>query len=230
MGPAQIHPHYERFLHHLRDDHFTLLELGIGGYSRTGEGGASLRMWRDYFPNAHIAGLDIEDKTFVTDHRIHPYHGSQTDPTILNQILTNHPDTKVIIDDGSHRPEHIRQSFNLLFEQLPLDGIYIIEDTQTSYWPAWGGSLDHTNPTTTMALVKDLIDGLNHEEFLDPHYQPTTTDLTIKAIHCFHNLVIIEKGDNREGTNKHTAAEELTGFRALRRRIAMAFSRRGQES
>jgi len=192
-GLHKYTPHYERFLGHLRDDRFTLLELGIGGYSRTGEGGASLRMWRDFFPHAHIAGLDIEDKTFVADHRIHPYRGSQTDPAVLNRILTDHPDVKVIIDDGSHRPEHIRQSFDLLFDRLPLDGIYIIEDTQTSYWPAWGGSLDRTDPSTTMALVKDLIDGLNHEEFLDPHYRPTATDLTVKALHCFHNLVIIEK-------------------------------------
>gem|GEM_PF-4268745 len=43
-----------------------------------------------------------------------------------------------------------------------------------------------------MALVKDLIDGLNWEEFLTDR-QPSPTDLSIIAVHCFHKTVIIEK-------------------------------------
>ena len=54
-----------------------------------------------------------------------------------------------------------------------------------------------------MALVKDLLDGLHYEEFafLDPGYKPTYTDLHVIGVHVYHNLVIIEKGSNREGTN-----------------------------
>ena len=40
-----------------------LLEIGVGGINswhgyETTEGGQSLRMWRDYFPNAEIVGID----------------------------------------------------------------------------------------------------------------------------------------------------------------------------
>ena len=37
------------------------------------------------------------------------------------------------------------------------------------------------DPSTSMALVKDLLDGLHYEEFafLDPGYQPTYTDLHV---------------------------------------------------
>lgn len=193
-------PHYHRYLSHLRKKRFTLLEIGIGGYEEQGKGGESLRMWREYFPKAQIVGLDIVDKQFVASNRIRPYVGSQTDPEVIDQIFHDFPDIKVVVDDGSHRPEHIRESFRLIIDRLPADGIYIIEDTQTSYWPKYGGSLDRDAPETTMAMVKGLIDGLNHEEFLDD-YMPTTTDRTIMAIHCFHNLVIIEKGSNDEGSN-----------------------------
>ena len=93
-------------------------------------------------------------------------------------------------------------SFGILFPMLADDGVYAIEDIQTSYWPQWGGSLDPDDPATSMALVRRLLDGLNHEEFLDPGYEPSYTDQHVVAVHCYHNLVLIEKGDNREGSNK----------------------------
>jgi demethylmacrocin O-methyltransferase len=107
-----------------------------------------------------------------------------------------------VIDDGSHRPQDVIDSFGILFPMLADDGLYVIEDIQTSYWPPWGGSLDPDDPTTSMALVRRLLDGLNHEEFLDPAYRPTYTDEHVVAVHCYHNLVVIEKGENREGSNK----------------------------
>lgn len=192
-------PHYQRHLEHLRGEKFLLLEIGIGGYAREGQGGKSLRMWKNFFPRAQIVGLDIEDKSFVDGRRIQSYMGSQTDPEVLDRIVAEQGRPQVVIDDGSHRPEHIRETFRLLFPVLADDGIYCIEDTQTSYWPRWGGSQDRHDPTTTMALVKDLLDGLNHEEFLDQDYEPTYSDRHVIAIHAYHNLVIIEKGRNNEG-------------------------------
>ena len=59
-----------------------------------------------------------------------------------------------------------------------------------------------------MAFVKALVDGLNHEEFLTPSYEPTYTDLHVRAVHCYHNLVVVEKGDNREGSNKRAVLRQ----------------------
>lgn len=53
-----------------------------------------------------------------------------------------------------------------------------------------------------MALVKDLLDGLNHEEYVDETYELTYTDLHVRAVHAYHNLIIIEKGGNAEGTKR----------------------------
>ena len=47
--------HYEIFLSTLRDEKFTLVELGC--YT-----GASLKMWKEYFPQAHIIGVDLNEK------------------------------------------------------------------------------------------------------------------------------------------------------------------------
>lgn len=205
--------HYERHLGHLKHQRFTLLEIGIGGYSRPGAGGASIRMWEAYFPRAQIIGLDVQDKAFLDGGRIRTYQGSQTDPNLLRRIVEEAGGVRVVVDDGSHRPEHIRTSFDVLFPLLEDGGIYAIEDTQTSYWPEFGGSEDHGDRTTTMGLVKDLVDGLNYEEYVDESYEPSYTDLHVVAVHAYHNLVFIEKGPNVEGTNRR---------RILHRRYAAA--------
>ncbi|MBF0817513.1 class I SAM-dependent methyltransferase [Microbacterium paludicola] len=195
-------PHYERHLGHLRDEEFMLLEIGIGGYASPGQGGASLRMWKEFFPRAQIVGLDIQDKEFVREPRIHPHRGSQDDPSVIEQIVAEHGRPTVVVDDGSHNPQHIRATFGFLFPLLADGGIYAIEDTQTSYWPAFGGSPDLQDRTKTMGLVKDLLDGLNWEEWRPDGAAPTYTDAHVVAIHAYHNLVIIEKGENRENGNR----------------------------
>ncbi len=200
--------HYQRHLEHLRGEAFTLLEIGIGGYKHAKKGGESLRMWKWFFPKAQIVGLDLQDKSWVEAGRIKVYQGSQDDEAVLRRIVEEQGPIKVVIDDGSHQPVHIRETFRVLFPLIEPDGIYCIEDTQTSYWPEFGGEENREAPGTTMALVKDLIDGLNHVEFLDEGYEPTYTDLNITGISCYHNLVVIQKGDNREGSNKRMVLKD----------------------
>jgi demethylmacrocin O-methyltransferase len=196
-GTHRYAQHYQTHFRRLRSAEFSLLEIGIGGYRDNRSGGASLRMWKEFFPRAQIIGLDVYDKSFVDEDRILTYKGSQTDEELLRRIAEAHPDLKIIVDDGSHQPAHIRATFAILFPLLANGGFYAIEDTQTSYWPRWGGSADLDDPLTTMGLVKDLIDGLNYAEFGD--LQPRNyADAHVVAVHCYHNLVILKKGDNRE--------------------------------
>lgn len=201
-GPHRYAPHYERHFRRFKNDTFTLFEIGIGGYSRENLGGASLRMWKAFFPKAHIVGLDIEDKSFVEEPRIAAFRGSQTNEPLLRTIIGEAENLRIVIDDGSHRPEHIRQTFDVIFPLLPAGSLYAIEDTQTSYWPRYGGSLALDDPSTTMGLVKRLVDGLNYEEWEDEDNPATAADRNIIAIHCYHNLVILEKGPNNEGTRR----------------------------
>ena len=64
---------YADLFESIRNDAVRLLEIGVGGYEVQDDpavGGASLRMWRDYFPNGEIVGLDILDKSAVAGDRI----------------------------------------------------------------------------------------------------------------------------------------------------------------
>lgn len=201
-GAHRYAPHYEHHFKKFKHEAFTLFEIGIGGYSREKQGGASLRMWKAFFPKAQIIGLDLQDKSFVVEPRIATYQGSQVNEPLLRTIVSGANNLKVVVDDGSHRPEHVRRTFEALFPLLPAGALYAIEDTQTSYWPRFGGSLDLDDPSTTMGLVKRLVDGLNYEEWQDDDHKATAVDRNIVGIHCYHNLVIIEKGSNNEGTNR----------------------------
>jgi len=203
--------HYEAHLARFRDQKFQLIEIGVGGYNNEGIGGASLQMWRSFFPKARIIGVDIEDKSFVDTHRVRTVIGDQTDADLLRRLVLHGLPTMVFIDDGSHRPADVIKTFSVAFPLLPDGAVYAIEDIQTSYWPEFGGSEDLNDQTTSIALVKRLIDGLNHEEFLDPGYKPSYFDEHVRAVHCYHNLVVIEKGNNQEGTNKRAVLGERYG-------------------
>jgi hypothetical protein len=192
--------HYERHFASRRRRPLVILEIGIGGEDDPRGGGGSLRMWRTYFPNGRIYGIDIFDKSAHDERRIKTFRGSQVDEEFLDKVIADIGRPDIIIDDGSHRNDHVIKTFHKLFPSLTDTGIYAVEDTQTSYWPGWlGGSSEHLNShNTSMGFLKGLIDGLNHKEFVRDKYTPTYFDEHIVAMHFYHNLVFIYKGLNSE--------------------------------
>lgn len=193
--------HYQAHFEPRRLEPLTLLEIGVGGYEDPAQGGASLRMWRDYFPQARIFGIDIHDKRAVQEDRVRIFQGSQDDPVFLAAVVQETGPLDIVIDDGSHRNDHVIASFEALFPHLREGGIYAVEDTQTSYWPAYGGSLDPDAPHTTMGLFKRLADGLNHAELIRPGYAPGFFDLNVASVHFYHNMVFVYRGRNDEESN-----------------------------
>ena len=204
-GVRAYAPHYQRHFRHLRDRKLTVLEIGVGGYGAPDEGGESLRTWKWFFPRAEIVGIDLYDKRALEEERIRLFQGSQDDPRFLTEVIAEIGRPDIIIDDGSHLNGHVLASFVHLFPLLKDDGIYVIEDTQTAYWPTWGGdTIDRNSMQTSMGFAKSLIDGLNHAEFLLPGYSPTYYDQHIVGLHFYHNLVFIDKGSNDEASNMVT--------------------------
>ena len=201
-GQHRYAQHYQRHLEHLRDEPINLLEIGVGGYTDPTKGGESLRMWKAYFPHAQIFGLDLHEKSALEEDRVRIFRADQSSPDALRLIAEQIGRLDVVVDDGSHLSAHVRTSFETLFPLLEKDGVYAVEDLQTSYWPEFGGSEDPHDRATSMALVKDLVDGLNYEEYVDPGYAPTYTDLHVTEVHAYHNLVFVQKGANSEGTRR----------------------------
>lgn len=199
--------HYERHFKPLRWKRLNILEIGIGGYESPIRGGESLRLWKYYFPNSRVFGIDIYDKSFHNEHRIKTFQGSQVDEEFLNSVISEIGSVDIIIDDGSHLNKHVIRTFELLFPKLSQNGIYVVEDLQTSYWEGevagneWDGSKDLNAPHTSMNFFKRLVDCLNYEEFIFDDYQPSYYEKNIISMHFYHNLLFIYKGSNNEGSN-----------------------------
>lgn len=118
-----------------------VLEIGIGTIPiMTNVGikdyvpGASIRGWRDFFPNATVYGVDIEESVMFTDDRIVTDVVDQSSVDSIRKF-TNKVNKKFdfIIDDGSHLIDHIIISIYELTNNLNSNGIYIIEDIHQSY-------------------------------------------------------------------------------------------------
>jgi hypothetical protein len=180
---------YERHLRHRRREALCILEIGVGGYEN-GTGGSSLRMWRTYFPKALVYGIDIEPRD-LREPRIETFCGSQADPEFLRRVVDKIGTPDLVIDDGSHRSEHVIVSFEVLFPRLAHGGLYVIEDTHRSYMAGFGGGPPGT-VGTTMEFVKSLIDDLTRKRPDNCRGQP-------EAIHIYPRIVFITKGALGEG-------------------------------
>jgi hypothetical protein len=195
--------HYDRHFGPLRGRRLTLLEIGVGGFGAADLGAESLRMWKHYFPRAILYGLDIEDKTRFAEGRIVTVRADQTDPVSLAALADEVGPFDIVIDDGSHVSADVLASFRTLFDHVRPNGLYVIEDLQTSYWKPMfdGDDRDLANPRYTMGFLKGLLDGLHHEEFLHRDArEEQPTDRLIRSMHFYHNLCFIEKGPNTEGS------------------------------
>lgn len=112
---------YELLFTPIKDKVKNLLEIGV--YS-----GASVQVWSEYFPHAHIDGVDITlaNLKFGIDNPRITFH--QADGTIEETAKMLNQKYDVIIDDGSHYPEHQISSFEVFAPYLEPGGIYVIED------------------------------------------------------------------------------------------------------
>ena len=93
--------------------------------------------------NAYFGGkLSIDDSTIhlAKKHNIEIFQCSQTDKHFLEEIIKKYNFFDIVIDDGSHNPKDVIRSFELLFSALNFNGMYFIEDMQTSYNHYYGGN------------------------------------------------------------------------------------------
>jgi cephalosporin hydroxylase len=119
---------YDTLFRHIRNDVKLLLELGISE-------GASIKMWRDYMPNAWIHGTDIVDYPDILlrdfGSNITCHNCDQTDRVKMKQMAESvGGQFDIIIDDASHAMNDILISLDVLFPYLKEGGLYIIEDIE----------------------------------------------------------------------------------------------------
>ena len=133
---------YEFLFGHRRDSIKNVFECGIGSANTeiesnmglNGRPGASLRLWREYFPNSEITAVDIDERALITESRINSYQLDQTNEKSIQDFWALHPNLffDLMIDDGLH---NVHAGMTLLrnsIGRLKHSGHYIIEDVSVN--------------------------------------------------------------------------------------------------
>jgi 23S rRNA U2552 (ribose-2'-O)-methylase RlmE/FtsJ len=179
----------------LYDNHFSIfrnynesvkiLEIGV-------KKGGSLKLWRKFFgKKAIIFGIDINPEcsklNFKTEHvRI----GNQMDENFLKSVVKEMGGIDIVIDDGSHRMDHIKAAFKCLFPLLNNKGVYAIEDLHTAYWPEFQGG--YNSKDNFFNLVRELIDDM-HNHYSKKKCKHSFIKKKLSGIHIYDSIVFMNK-------------------------------------
>ncbi len=178
-----------------------ILEIGV-------QGGGSLAMWQEYFEDPLIVGIDIDKscEKFQRD-RVRIYIGDQANEQFLSQVERENGPFDIIIDDGGHTMKQQITTFKTLFPLLSTNGIYVIEDLHTSYWPSFGGGFG--KKSTMIGLLKKMIDEIHYQHIDSPrsgifhhikhHFDPSKVkpknvyQKTVRSLYIADSIVFIHK-------------------------------------
>ena len=198
---------YDKILAPYKDTNPKMLEIGVAH-------GGSLELWLKYFDNnVQMYAVDI-NKDFLDykfDVTVDYACVDQSSIEHWDAYLRGKPNFDIIIDDGSHDSDHQILTVLTLFPQLNDNGIYVIEDTHTSYWLEWGGGLHKQG--TCIEFAKGLIDLLHM-----PHIRESAPPALVQAFKnlksvTFHNsMIVLEKGVTRPSTEAVSTAKQNPNF------------------
>ena len=128
-------PVYHALFAEKRERVLKVLEVGVGTRTSmkhiTGyKPGASLRMWRQYFPNAQIFGVDNDpEATEAANHRISVFIADQGDFDALQLLAKDYGPFDFVIDDGAHNAILQIITARAMAPSVKAGGVYSVEDT-----------------------------------------------------------------------------------------------------
>jgi SAM-dependent methyltransferase len=199
---------YERHLSKFIGKAPRILEIGVLG-------GGSIEMWLKYFgEGTQVIGVDIDPECldYKYDGNAKVVMGDQSSPEFWDKFLSDQNGFDIVIDDGSHIMLHQITTLNKLFPRLNVGGVYICEDTHTSYWPQpWGGSFRGAG--TFLEHSKRTTDILNQQHFQGSPIMPEVLSnyQCLYSVAFYNSMVVFEREalkpfgitDNRDGTGRN---------------------------
>lgn len=179
---------YERHLSKFVGKAPKILEIGVLG-------GGSIELWLKYFgEDTKVIGIDIDPRCLQYKYNGNAVVqlGDQSNPAFWDEFLDKFNDFDIIIDDGSHIMEHQILTLQKTFPFLKEGGVYICEDTHTSYWPNWNG--EYGKQGTFLDYTKYISDTMNQQHFqnkMDPAVLKTFENLY--SMSYYNSMVVLEK-------------------------------------
>lgn len=183
---------YEKYFAKYKGQQLNILEIGIAH-------GGSLELWKKYFGdqiNLYAIDVNPDCKQFEDEHT-KIFIGSQSDKAFLSKVIEQLPELDIVIDDGGHTMIQQKTSFEMLYLKVKEGGLYLVEDTHTSYWYEFHGGLK--KPGTFIEYSKNLIDSL-YRDHIAKQEQLTLNEMTnhINGISFYDSIVVFEKLKRKE--------------------------------
>jgi hypothetical protein len=176
---------YERHIGKFKSKDISLLEIGV-------RHGGSLEMWDNFLgDNADIYGIDINPmckKIEGGNKKI--FIGDQSDKKFMRKVKKEVGSLDVVIDDGGHKMDQQITSFEVLYEIVNEGGVYLCEDTHTSYWSSYGGGLKKTG--SFVEYMKELIDEIHEWHYKDESRVSSFCRNTF-CISFYDSVAVLEK-------------------------------------
>lgn len=216
---------YEPLLEGLRHRPINLMEIGleIGGPERGAPSTRSvtdmpsIRMWREYFPQASIYGVDISDfARFETEW----FRFRQADcgdagrlQAVAAEFRSEGIAFDIIIDDASHASYHQQLTLLNFFGLLKPGGLYIIEDM--SWVPkSYEASLPSV-PRTREVLAQILASGSVSDGGAIPASDWEKILFDVGTILTFDDLYLTDLSRCYSARHGRVAASDASAFRRL---------------
>jgi hypothetical protein len=120
-------PVYEMYFNELKEKNINFLEIGV-------QNGGSLELFKRYFNNGSITGVDINDcpPWLLKSDRIKFFKADAYSSEILNSFQNDSFD--IIIDDGPHDLYSMLYVSKFYLSKLKKEGLLIIEDIPDINW------------------------------------------------------------------------------------------------
>jgi len=154
---------YNYVLRQIRRPINTIVEIGIGTNNlnvpstmgRTGIPGASLRAWREMFPEAQIVGADVDQGILFKEDGISTYFVDQLRPETIGDLFDQLAGQTIdlVIDDGLHTFEANRNVIEAALPRIAQGGLLIIEDVMLYELPRWETYFAESDLVATVMVI-----------------------------------------------------------------------------
>lgn len=172
---------YEEYLNKYIKKKITFVEIGVAN-------GGSLRVWKKYFKNARIIGIDLNNECKVFEEKkIEIIIGDQADPLFWEKFFKKVGKVDIIIDDGGHTNLQQITTLSKCIPNIKDGGLFIVEDTMSSYLKAFG------NPSqfSFINFSKKIIDDINFNNKSLGHFN-FSLNKYIHAVKFYEGMAVFE--------------------------------------
>jgi hypothetical protein len=182
---------YERHLEKFKGKNITFVEVGVLN-------GGSLDMWSRYFgPESKIYGIDIDRNCLNLKYdnpNIKIMIGDQSSPEFWDRAIAEIGPIDAIVEDGGHHMNQQIVTFEKVFPVIKTGGVYICEDTHTSYWDDYSGG--YKNMASFVEYSKNFIDVMNYNHMRNGHGQieeKKNMSEGLSGLFFYDSMVVFEK-------------------------------------